>query len=364
MKKPIVGILKRSSFSNDPEIRIYKEILDFNGVSNIFLDINQKNFWDDIKSLDVLIYKWGHDHHNHQIATTILPVIENSLGIKCFPDWSTCWHFDDKVKQYYLLKENGFPVVDSFVFWKKDAAIEWLINYNDFPLVFKLRNGAGSMSVRLIKNRKKAKKQITRMFRKGILQTEISPSQLVQILNFDPIKTFRYYAIGFRNRYIYPERRQFWIRHKNYIYFQKFLSGNQWDTRVTTAGNRAHAFRRFNRPNDFRASGSNRWDINPSEIDMRMIKIALGISKKLKFQAMAYDFIYDENKDPKIIEMSYLYGGAGYPDFMNGYWDENLKWHEGRFWPQYFELVDLLEMNELKLPSLDIETSYKGAKII
>jgi glutathione synthase/RimK-type ligase-like ATP-grasp enzyme len=362
--KPKVGIVKRNRSLKDPEIRIYKEILDFNGITNISLDVNQKNFWDEIKNLDLLIYKWGHDHHNHQIATTILPIIENSLRIKCFPDWSTCWHYDDKVKQYYLLKENGFPVVESFIFWRKDAAIEWLHNYNDFPLVLKLRNGAGSMSVSLIKNRKQAKVKIDRMFGWGILQTNISPLQLVRTLNFDPKKIFRHYAISFRNRYIYPERRQFWIRHKNYIYFQKFLPDNLWDTRVTTAGNRAHAFRRFTRPNDFRASGSNCWDINPLEIDMRMVKIALEISKKLKFQAMAYDFIYDENKDPKIVEMSYLYGGAGYPDFMNGYWDENLKWHKGRFWPQYFELVDLLEMPELKLPVLDTETSYKSARIV
>ena len=59
-----------------------------------------------------------------------------------------------------------------------------------------------------------------------------------------------------------------------------------------------------------------------------------------------------------------VYGGAGYPDFMNGYWDENLNWHEGRYWPQYFELMDLLNMPELKLPDLETSTKYKNANLI
>ena len=360
----IVGIHKnRLPISSDNELRIYTEILKFNGIGFIELDCSDQEFWAKLEKTDCFIYKWGHDHHSRQKALSIIPVIEN-LRIKCFPNLATCWHYDDKVKQYYLLKENGFPVVDSFVFWEKDPALDWLRNYKEFPLVSKLTNGAGSMNVKLIISRANAKRFIKRMFGKGLLQDSNSFYQVIRTLNYDIIKTFRYYAIYFRNIYVKPERRPFWQRHKNYVYFQRFLPDNKWDTRVTTAGNRAHAFRRFIRPNDFRASGSNKWDINPAEIDLKMIRIALDITKYFGFQAMAYDFIYNENKEPKIVEMSYLYGGAGYPDFMNGYWDENLKWHAGRYWPQYFELVDLLGMPELKLPVLDTETSYKRAKIV
>lgn len=364
MKNKIVGIIKRNKFSSDPEMKIYFDILSYNGIKTISLNPNQENFWQDIRNTDLLIYKWGHDHHNFQVATTILPVIEAQLGVKCFPDWKTCWHYDDKIKQYYLLKENGFPVVDSYIFWSRDSAMDWLSNYNDFPVVSKLRNGSGSISVFFINDRKSAKKRIERMFGRGMLQTDVSLFHTCRILNNNPGKIIRHYSIGFRNRFIHPEKRQFWLRHKNYVYFQKYLPENKWDTRVTTAGNRAHAFRRFTRPGDFRASGSNLWDINPAEIDMRMVRIALDISKKLGFQSMAYDFIYNENNEPKIIEMSYLYGGAGFPDFMNGYWDEDLVWHKGRYWPQYFELMDLLELPDLKMPEIETTTSYQNAKIL
>ena len=38
-----------------------------------------------------------------------------------------------------------------------------------------------------------------------------------------------------------------------------------------------------------------------------MVKAAQKISEEFNFQSMAYDFIYDHDKNPKIVEMSYNY---------------------------------------------------------
>jgi hypothetical protein len=114
-------------------------------------------------------------------------------------------------------------------------------------------------------------------------------------------------------------------------------------------GNRAQAFRRKNRDNDFRASGSKNNDLNPQKIDLNFVKLAFQISQKMGFQTMAYDFLYDENQKPAIIEISYAYPDRTLPH-CPGYWDSELNWHEGHFWPQYFHLVDALENPELKQP--------------
>ena len=363
MEKPKIVFYSNKIRPSDNEIRIYLDILDYNNIPYIQVDSSEADLWAKLEGIDYFIFKWGHDHHSRQLAESILPVLETA-GVKCFPNYSTCWHYDDKVKQFLLLNKSGFPAVDSYVFWDKGKAIEWIENHNEFPLVFKLRGGAGSLSVFLVKSKSKAKKLIKRMFGKGFSQNTVTLNHLSKTLNFNLKKIYRDYAINFRNKYLKREKQAYWLRHKNYVYFQRFMPNNQWDTRVTTAGLRAHAFRRFNRPNDFRASGSNKWDITPENIDIRMIRIALDISQHFGFQSMAYDFVYDENREPRIVEMSYLYGGAGYPDFMNGYWDKQLNWHEGRFWPQCFELMDLLEMPNLKLPDLDTTTSYKKANII
>ena len=76
-------------------------------------------------------------------------------------------------------------------------------------------------------------------------------------------------------------------------------------------------------------------------------------------QSMAYDFIYDENRKPVIVEISYCFGD--YPEFSTGYWDESLIWHDGKFLPQYFELVDLLSKEDMILPErINPSSSYKN----
>ena len=359
-----VGIHKAYHNKFDKELEIYKTILRYNNIEYIELNSSDKNFWSDLAKIDVFLYKWGHEHNSRQIALSILPIIENYKKIRCFPNLATSWLYDDKVRESLILKECGFPAADFFIFWEKSEALEWLNSWDEFPIVFKLKNGAGATNVNLVNSRRKCKSIILRMFGRGMIQDNISILERMNMLNYDFRKIYRHYGIRLRSKFIHEDSNQFWQKHKNYIYFQRFLPGNSYDTRVTTAGLRAHAFRRFVRPNDFRASGSNLWDIDPANIDLRMIQIALDITKYFGFQSMAYDFVYDKNHEPKIIEMSYLYGGAGFPDFMNGYWDENLSRHEGRFWPQHFELMDLLQDKSLKCPEMEATGSYTKAKIV
>ena len=88
----------------------------------------------------------------------------------------------------------------------------------------------------------------------------------------------------------------------------------------------------MNRPNDFRASGSGNFSVDPDLVDERCVKIAFDISKKGQFQSMAYDFIYKDEL-PVVSEISYTF-----VDWMIqaclGHWDSNLNWLEGQMWPQ------------------------------
>ncbi len=56
----------------------------------------------------------------------------------------------------------------------------------------------------------------------------------------------------------------------------------------------------------------------------------------------AYDFVFDENNDPLIVEVSYGFAVDAY-DACPGYWDENLDWHEGKFIPQEWMIEDLIK---------------------
>ena len=136
--------------------------------------------------------------------------------------------------------------------------------------------------------------------------------------------------------------KQFLSRQKGYIYFQDFLPDNKFDTRITVIGNRAFGFKRNNRPNDFRASGSGQIIYDTEGIDKRCIAIAFGIVAKLNAQSLAFDFILDKNHDPQITEISYCYQNKAIYD-CPGYWDDKMSWHESHVWPEDAILIDLLD---------------------
>lgn len=326
-----------------PFCQKYEEILKLNGIEYLRLDINDLNFWEKVRKCDYFIYRWPHYDNERQIAHTILPVIEYGLGIKCFPDQNTCWHFDDKIRQYYLLKENGFPILDSWIFWRKEDAMTWL-RTADYPLVFKLKAGAGSTNVILIRSKHQAEKLVKIMFGKGAKSGNVGGFSNVRFDNV--VKELHRIGWQTRDKIKGIFENPIWQREKGYILFQKFLPDNDFDTRITVIGNRAFCFRRFVRKKDFRASGSGMISYDQNEINKECIKIAFSISKKLNFQSMAYDFIFDGENAPHICEISYTYQDKAVYD-CPGYWDSDLQWHDGHFWPQYLHLKDLLDFKKL-----------------
>jgi glutathione synthase/RimK-type ligase-like ATP-grasp enzyme len=351
----LVGIHTDYQGSLDMNSRIFETILKFNEIPVIRMNSSDKEFWDTIPKLDLFIYMWGHYDVYRYRAQTILPIIENYYNIPCFPDQNTCWHYDDKIKQYFILKSKGFPVVSSWVHYDKSSAISWITNEAVFPFVFKLSEGASSSNVVLISSKKEALKVIDRIFTKGILPLKI-PVKGNLTKNLSLSNSIKQQLKPFYNRYILKtEPNLNWKRHKNYFYVQKFLANNDYDTRVTTIGNRTSALRRFVRKNDFRASGSDNWSFDIDKIDIRMVKIAQEVSNAFKFQVMAYDFIYDDARNPIITEISYNHGGYRFP---TGFINEGFEYINGSFWTQYLYLYDVLHIPGLKQPEIKAEGHY------
>ena len=72
------------------------------------------------------------------------------------------------------------------------------------------------------------------------------------------------------------------------------------------------------------------------------MKIAFELSKKLKTQSLGIDFIFDENNNPVIAEMGYGFISKTYSD-CKGYWDEQLNWHEEKFYPEDWMIESILK---------------------
>ncbi len=338
----------------------FEQILDFNEIDHIRMEASQADFWDIIPKLDLFIYHWGHNDAYKERAETILPIIEKHYGIPVLPNQATCWHYDDKIKQYYLLKKYGFPLVESDVFWEKKPALEWAKNAI-YPQIFKLKRGAGSNSVIKVNKDTMAIKLINKMFGSGMQIGKIPSYNSLRYKDYSFYRSSKRFLINICKRLLGREIHSFWQVQKNYAYFQKFYPDNKWDTRVTVIGDKIYAFRRFVRENDFRASGSDKWSLDRDKIDRKFLELSLKISDTMEFQVIAYDWIYDENMDPRLIEISYTYGD--YPEFSNGYWDREFNWHPGKYSTQYFELMYALKKYDLKNLELNPIGHYAQVKV-
>lgn len=312
-----------------------------NDIPYKIVDCYRNDILDQINGCQALLWQFYQGAiKDHLMAKALMNALEHA-GVKTFPDFATAWHFDDKVGQKYLLEAIKAPVPDSWVFYNKSDALKWLCEA-EFPIVFKLRGGAGSQNVSLVRTKRKAKRLIRKAFGQGI-PIYWAVSQLKERLRLYKLKKINITEVfeGLIRLFIDTPYSRFRGREKGYIYFQEFITGNDSDTRVVIIDNKAFAIKRMVREGDFRASGSGSIMYDKELIDEKLVKLSFEVAGKLKAQCLAFDYVYKDNK-PLIVEMSYGFAPAGY-DPCPGYWDKELNWHEGHFNPYGWMVQELLK---------------------
>lgn len=278
------------------------------------------------------MWRWFHGGQDAKTALRLIPVLENYMGVLCFPDVNTCWHYDDKATQAYLFQACSIPTPRTWFFTQEKEAQKWLESQAQYPLVLKLTAGAGSTNVLLLQTKYEAQAWLPLLFHKGVTQLRPDLSCKRRLKQGLKLLLQSLYS-G------WPDRTSGWPTvHKGYALFQEFLPNNAYDTRVTVVGNRAFCFRRWNRDNDFRASGSGKIDYSLNGIDVRFIHLAFDVAKKLHLQSVAIDGLWDGNA-PVVGEISYTY--VQHPvHSCPGHWSltgephvGELEWHGGHLWP-------------------------------
>lgn len=286
-----------------------------------------------------------HISHEYTSDLMLFPYVMNSadkLGIKTFPNFKTRWHFDDKIAQKYLFESINAPFIHSYVFYNKKRAEDFIFT-TKLPIVAKLKRGAGSTNVQLIKTKLEAKQYIDTLFSKGIIASSKSLENIQQKYRVakkikNPIKLFKKTIGYFKRNKI---ERKLTIPERGYVYFQEFMPNNEYDTRIIVIGDKAFGIVRYNTKNDFRASGSGKIDYDISKIDLNMVKIAFDVTKKLNAQCLAFDFVYNQHKKPKIIEVCFGFSINAY-DGCPGFWNDKLEFIKGKFNPQEMMIANLI----------------------
>ena len=282
-----------------------------------------------LKDYDLLLWNWHHADAKAILFARQLFMSLEHMPIRVYPDINTCWHFDDKVGQKYLLESAGVQLIPSYVFYDKEEAMEW-IDRTEFPKVFKLRCGAGSLNVRLARNASEARRLCKKAFGKGFSAhagyfADAANKMRKARKNRDYLGKIRRMPSSIMGIYLANRRRG---REKGYVYFQDFIPNNTYDTRIVIIGKKCFGLRRYCRKNDFRASSSDRGDYSREAVDERCVSMAFDVAKKIGSQSLAMDFLLDVDESPCLAEISYCFPTHGWDD-CEGYWDEALVWHAG-----------------------------------
>jgi glutathione synthase/RimK-type ligase-like ATP-grasp enzyme len=280
-------------------------------------------------------------HFNHLFPEDILMArnVLNSaevMGLKACPNFNANWHFDDKLAQKYLFEALNLPAAKAWAFYDSNKALEFA-EICDLPIVAKLRRGAGSYNVRLLKTHAEVKKYVGMMFTKGFSP---SPAPLADARTKFKVAASNGGIYGLYRRLkkaprffqVVAKNKKFSSTEKGYVYFLEFYRNNTSDIRVSVVGNRAWAFQRLTRENDFRASGSGKLDYDSKKIPEQIIKQSFEATRKLKMQCICFDWVRASDGKYSFVEISY-----GFVDDCvyrcEGFWDSELKWHKGHFYP-------------------------------
>jgi len=277
------------------------------------IDAKANDVIEQIRSVDGFIWHWSHmNPWEKRIAKAVLTSAQQ-MGKAIYPDIHTCWMFDDKIYEKYLLEAIGAPLIPTYVFFTEKSCERWL-RRAQYPLVYKLAGGAGSTNVRLVKDFQEARALMHGHF-SHIAETEIATLW------------HKWKEKQFHNTWeVLDDVAEETMRTRGEVLFQEFLPNNAYDIRVTTIGKKNLIFNRLVRDHDFRASGSGLIDYAPSNQDIQAIKIARALSNKLQMQTMTYDFLYNPDGEFKICEISY--GFAEYAiHHAPGWYDDNLKFY-------------------------------------
>jgi glutathione synthase/RimK-type ligase-like ATP-grasp enzyme len=235
------------------------------------------------------------------------------------------------VGQKYLLEAIGASMVQTDVFYDKKSSTDFL-NKTSFPKVFKLRGGAGSSNVKLIKSKSEAQRFVNKAFGSGFPSYDRWGNLKETWTHFKrkPATKYMEFLKSLRRLFVSTEYARLHGTESGYVLFQEFIPNNTFDIRVVVIGGRAFALKRLVRKNDFRASGSGFIEYDKDLIDERCVSISFDVAKKLKGQCVAYDFVFDTLNNPLIVEINYGFAHEAYFK-CPGYWDEQLNWHSGNF---------------------------------
>lgn len=335
-------VIKENTFSD-----AWVAYLEEKGIEYIPIDPYASDCINKILQADYFFWHFDHfDYRDHLCAKGIIGAIENK--IITFPNLSDAFFFDDKLSQKYLFDALSISSPKSFVSYTKNDALNYLQGCT-YPIVAKLRRGAGSSNVFKLDNTSQAKQFVQQAFSEGFsifnredyLQKRLKKAKEDNKGLSGIVKAYRGQKRNQKNAAIQ-------YKEAGYVLFQEYVENENFDIRVVVINqNKAFSARRDAQAGDWRSSGSGIASYPDENLDQAYIKEAFSTAQKLNTRCIAIDFVKNTNTNSiYAIEMSVFYAFYSMKP-TKGYWDNRLDWHEDDKDPQWWLMEGLV--NNIKV---------------
>lgn len=273
-KIPTVGIFKDRNhiFLGFNWHTVFAETFESCGVNHAYIDPHSSNAITDMCSNEFDAFIWWAWHHPHDRANAKDKIyfLEQVAEKVILPDWNMYWHYDNKIRQLYLMRHYNIPAPETFVTFDKEEAIQFAEQVK-LPIISKGSSGACGFDVRKFDTRSELFLFIEEVFCDEGAATSF-PS----------------------------------IRQKNYIYLQEFIEA-RGDIRIVTIGNEiALAYWRVNK-SGWKFNINSGGHVETENIPKAAVDLAREATKKLHMHWCAYDIML-KNSKPVMTEFSATFG--------------------------------------------------------
>lgn len=277
-----LGIIKEiNNFHND-YIQACKDL----NIDYEIIDITSKDWIENIRKFDgsgFLVRPSPGKAVWKQMYDEKLYFINKIMGHPIYPSYNELFIYENKRNMAYWLESNDIPMAKTYVFYNKKEAVNFVENYEKYPLFFKPNIGSGSLGIKILKKKKEALKLIDKIFTK-----------------------YKFYNRGFtkwQKKYLIPyplmDDKQF----NNLIFQEKINLKYEW--RGVKIGESYFAHKKL--PNSkglHSGSGKANYDTPPNNV-MDFLKFVCDIGD---FNSMNVDFFEDNEGNFYVNELQTIFG--------------------------------------------------------
>ncbi len=215
--------------------------------------------WPDISTLET-----------KQMFDERLRIMEQELKVDIYPSIKEIWLYENKRVQYYWLKSNHFPVINTHVFYNCKEAVNYLKNAN-YPVVLKSNLGASASGVYIVEDRRKAIKMVK-----------------------------KFIHFGFKLKRKSANKKQ-----KGSVYIQDYLTDlKEW--RMVRIGDSFFGHGKDMKGQFHSGSGSANWNMPPQ----KAFELLKEITEVGGFSSMDVDIFEDKNGDLFVNELQTVFGNS------------------------------------------------------